>query len=547
MAVLQSGKVNNMLLFDNAQKGRTGGPANEADPGQKPKDEETRPEALRGGGWARSTDMDAGRSGKQTQQTPGNAGRGKGPSPMTRESNSTGRGMRSKDANKIGKPKSPRVTSRELLDALCEKAKREPNFVFYTLYDKIYREDILAEAYRKAKKNDGSPGLDGETFKSIEDRGRQEWLGSLAIELRDKTYRPGSVKRVYIEKANGKLRPLGIPNIRDRVVQTAVKMILEAIFDVDLAPNMYAYRTNKNAADAVREIQRLLNQEGRTDVLDADLSSYFDTIPHDKLMALLRVRVADNALLKLIARWLISPAIEKNKETGQYVKDTTNRDNARGTQQGSPLSPLLANIYMNEFVKKWRLAELTLAFAEGIIVNYADDMVICCRNGGAKSALYHMRALMKEMGLTVNEEKTRLAHLPEDSFVFLGYEFRQLYSWKHRKMYMGARPSKKALKGLTEKIHARTAANMGCREASHVVKEMNSILRGWAFYFKEGSPAKAFKRVRKYAIDRYRHWLGRKHKWKTKGYKQFDDERLYKESGLFDIMKVKPSYSRAKS
>jgi hypothetical protein len=202
---------------------------------------------------------------------------------------------------------------------------------------------------------------------------------------------------------------------------------------------------------------------------------------------------------------------------------------------------------MNEFIRKWNMAGLTTCLAEGIIVNYADDMVICCKNGGATSALYHMRALMKEMELTVNEEKTRVAFLPGDSFPFLGYEFRELYSWNRKKKYMGARPSKKALRSLTEKIHEKTAANRGNLEASQVVKELNRVLRGWANYYNEGACSKAFKMMRKYAIGRYRHWLGRKQKWKTKGYKKYDDNTLYKQSGLFDLMKEIPVHPRERS
>jgi group II intron reverse transcriptase/maturase len=466
---------------------------------------------------------------------------------MACESDRKGRDMRSNGAHKIGKPIKARIKCRNLLEALNEKAKREPDCVFYSLYDKVYHEDVLAEAYRKAKRNDGSPGIDGETFKSIESRGRRLWLSSLANELRDKTYKPGSVRRVFILKPNGKMRPLGIPNIRDRVVQTAAKMILEAIFDVDLDPCMYAYRENRNAGDAVKEVQRLLNQEGRTDVVDADLSAFFDTIPHSMLMELLRRRVADETLLKVIGKWLVVPAVECNKETGQYTRDTTNRDNAKGTPQGSPISPLLANVYMNEFIRRWKKAGLEQCLAEGKIVNYADDMVICCRNGGAKQALYFMREIMNGLDLIVNEEKTRLAHLPGDSFNFLGYEFRELYSWKKRIKYMGARPSKKALKSLMEKIHEKTAANRGCLEASLVVKELNRIIVGWANYYKIGACHKAFKIARRYIIGRYRHWLGRKHKWKTKGYKKYTDEKLYKTSGLVDITKLTPDYSRAKS
>jgi group II intron reverse transcriptase/maturase len=433
----------------------------------------------------------------------------------------------------------------KLLAALYEKAKREPSYAFYTLYDKIYRKDVLAEAYRRVRANNGSPGIDGETFKSIEDRGTAGWLDSMAKELREKTYTPGDVRRRNIPKPNGKTRPLGIPNIKDRVIQTATAMVLGAIFEADLADEQYAYRDNRDAKKAAKEVQRILNQRGLEEVVDADLSGYFDTIPHERLMGCLRRRIADEAVLGLIRKWLNAPAVEKDEKTGKHKRTTVNRDTKRGTPQGSPISPLLSNVYMREFIHEWKLRGGAVnGCRETEIVNYADDLVILCRIN-AWWAERRMTEIMSDLELTVNREKTKIVKdlRKGGSFVFLGYEFRSMRSRKKDKMYLGMRPSAKAVKNLTEKVHKATAANMGCLDASWIVKKLNPIIRGWANYFNEGACSNTFRIMSRYIASRFRQWLGRKHKWRTKRYKQISDMEMYRLYGIADLLTMVPKYS----
>jgi group II intron reverse transcriptase/maturase len=388
--------------------------------------------------------------------------------------------------------------------------------------------------------------MDRETFESIEESiGRAEWLGKLAKELRDKTYEPGPVRRVWIPKSDGKMRPLGIPNIRDRVAQTAAAMVLGAIFEADLCDEQYAYRNGRNGQQAVKEIQRLLNQERRLEVVDGDLSGYFDSIPHPSLMKALERRVADHSVLRLITAWLEAPVVDVDKETGRIVKSYENKERHKGTPQGSPISPLLSSIYMRRFILSWKKFGYEREFGSKI-VNYADDFVICCRERG-EEAMEAMRDIMGAIGLTVNEGKTKVVKLPEGKFVFLGYEFRNLYSWKHKRMYIGTRPSRKAISSLMGKIHEKTAANMGCLDASNVVEGVNRVINGWANYFNIGAVSKSYRILSRYSVGRFRHWLGRKHKWETKGYKQWPDKRIYEEYKLINLMDKVPNYSSVKS
>jgi group II intron reverse transcriptase/maturase len=311
--------------------------------------------------------------------------------------------------------------------ALHAKAKAEAGYRFYALYDKISREDILAHAWAQCRSNKGAPGVDGQDFADVEAYGVQRWLGELALALRKEEYRPDPIRRVFIPKANGKLRPLGISNLRDRVCMTAAMLVLAPIFEADLPPEQYAYRPGRNAQQAVIDVEEALFR-GHPEVVDADLADYFGSIPHAELMLSLARRIVDRRALHLIKMWL-ECAVEETDDRGWKTRTTAAKDQRRGIPQGSPISPLLANLYMRRFVLGWKKLGLERSLGSRI-VTYADDLVILCRKGKAEKALACMREIMGRLKLTVNEEKTRICKVPEGKFDFLGYTFGRLYSPK---------------------------------------------------------------------------------------------------------------------
>ena len=427
----------------------------------------------------------------------------------------------------------PTLSSVEKLQqALHTKAKEEPGFRFYALYDKVYRKDVLWQAYQRCRHNDGAPGVDGQTFEDIEHYGVQRWLGELAEELRSKRYVPQPVQRAYIAKPDGKQRPLGIPTIRDRVVQTAVQLVLEPIFEADLQPEQHAYRRGHSSQDALKEVDKLLYQ-GHEEVVDADLSGYFDSIPHAELMQSVARRVSDKRVLHLVKMWLVAP-VEETDERGQKRRTTRNKDEGRGSPQGAPLSPLLANLYMRRFVLGWK----TLGHERNLkakIVNYADDFVICCRRGYGAKALETMQQMMDRLKLTVNEDKTHLCRLPGESFNFLGYTFGRIWSPRKGRLYTGYRPSQKSLKRLRDEIHQETGRNWLWQSEEEMIGKLNRFLVGWRNYFSVGTVQETYRSVDAYLFQRLRQWWCRKHKVRNRRDSRFSARFLYQQLGLVEL------------
>ena len=421
---------------------------------------------------------------------------------------------------------------RELQIKLYRKAKNEPGYRFYMLYDKIWREDILAYAYALARANKGAPGVDGQTFEQIESAGLEEWLTGIRQELRNKTYQPQPVRRVMIPKPGGGERPLGIPSIKDRTVQTAAKIVLEPIFEADLEPSAYGYRPRRSAQDAIRKVHKLIC-EGYTDVVDADLSKYFDTIPHCELLQCVAQRIVDRDVLRLIKMWLQAP-VEERDENGKR-RLTGGKDRHCGTPQGGVASPMLANLYMNRLLKGWRNTKRGEQF-DAHIVTYADDFVILSR-GKAAEALNWTRQVVARMGVTLNEAKTSIKQARQESFSFLGYMFGPHRYKKDGRWYLGASPSKKAVARIKEKVgNLLIPGNTGTWE--EVRGRLNQILRGWSAYFSYGTRTAAYGAVDNYVYESVRHFLRRRHQVQSRGTSGFSIKAVFGELGVLQLRRV---------
>lgn len=423
---------------------------------------------------------------------------------------------------------------RSLQRKLYRAAKAEPTRRFHQLYDKVYRWDILVHAYRLAKSAGGAPGVDGVTFEDIEAQGVREWLVALQEELRTRGYRPQPVRRVMIPKPGGGERPLGIPTIRDRVAQTAAKLVLEPIFEADFEDCAYGYRPKRSAQEAVRTVHRSL-LEGYTDVVDADLSKYFDTIPHHELLLCVARRVVDRHMLRLVKQWLKAPVEERNAEGKTTMSG--GKDSAYGTPQGGVISPLLANIYMHRFLKAWRKQGRGEAF-RARLVNYADDFVILSR-GHATAALDWTRQVIGKVGLTLNEQKTCIRNARREPFNFLGYTFGPMTSKLNGRRYLGAAPAAKAMERLRTRL--RQLLHRGnVAPWAEVVKELNRTLRGWENYFSYGSVGRAYEAVNWTVLERARYFLRKRHRVSTQNmWRRFSAPVIYEKYGVHQLRRRK--------
>lgn len=446
--------------------------------------------------------------------------------------------------------KSPRIdvslptsdSVRTLQTALQTKAKNESAARFYSLWDKVCRIDVLSEAYRRCRANRGAPGVDGKRFEHIEEQGRGEWLEGLRQELKAKTYQSRPLLRVWIPKANGGERPLGIPCIRDRVAQMAVLLVIGPIFEPDLFPWQYGFRTGLDAKMALRRIHFGIADRGAREVVDADLSDYFNTIPHGDLMRCVSRRIADGTVLMVIRGWLNTPVVERTPHGER--RSTEAKDRHRGTPQGGIISPMLANLYFRRFMLAWYGHGYAKTF-QAEVVNYADDFVILCPEGKGEQAMVAMRSLMARLGLTVNEKKTRLVKLPDETFDFLGYTVGRFYG-RDGRAYWGTRPSRKSVKRLLLEIHDATTSRWNALDVRSRIEQLNPLLRGWAGYFSQGPVGRIYRLVDNYVARRLRIWLMRKRGKRGTGYRQYSDQFLYETLGLIRLLPPSVDRTNAK-
>jgi len=403
-----------------------------------------------------------------------------------------------------------------------------------TLQRKLYTKAKQEPAYRLVRANKGSPGVDGMNFEDIEQKiGIDTFLSELAQDLKAKTYHPSPVRRVMIPKADGSQRPLGIPTIRDRVAQMAVKLVIEPIFEADFCPNSYGFRPKKSAHDAVDEIADALHK-GYTQVIDADLSKYFDSIPHAKLLAVVAERIVDSAILHIIKLWLKAPVIGEDKD-GTKKNVGGGKANSKGTLQGGVISPLLSNCYLHLLDRIWEKHQLRWKL-KARIVRYADDFVVLCE-GKVDQPLDAVRHVLDRLDLTLNESKTRIVDARQESFNFLGFAIRVSKGLKTGKSYPHVCPAPKSLVKIKDRIAQMTARERTPISLEDIVGSLNATLRGWANYFHYRNSSRMLDKVKAHAEDRLRTHLMKRHKVKDRGagFKRFPNQQLYTRYGLYKV------------
>ena len=427
---------------------------------------------------------------------------------------------------------------------LHEKAKEEPKRRFHALVDKVWRMDFLWEAWRLVRRKGGSAGVDGETIEAIEAQGVEAWLRELSQGLREGTYTPQPVRQVLIPKKRpGTFRSLGIPCLRDRVTQTSAILVLSPIFEADLQPEQYGYRPKRSAQDAVKRIHSLLNT-GHREVIDADLSNYFGEIPHAELMKSVARRVSDGRMLGLIKAWLVMPVVEDDGKGGQRCTNRA-RKQRKGTPQGSPISPLLSNIYMRRFILGWKILGYAQHFGAEIVC-YADDFVVLGR-ASAAAMLQVVHRLMTMLKLRVNTQKTRCLRCPDEPFEFLGYRIGWVYRHTNGSRYIGTRPSQASIQRICRRISDQTAARYGQLSMEQMVDRLNRMISGWANYFTLGQVSPAYATIDRHTTRRLRQWASRKHKMKSGINVHFSNAKLRDIHGLIHLGPKTKTFPWAKS
>jgi len=418
----------------------------------------------------------------------------------------------------------------ELQTKLYQKAKQDSEFRFYALYDKVYRKDIIEYAYRLVKANKGAPGIDGITFEAVEEQGAEGYVETIAEEVRNKTYKPSPVRRVSIPKPDGSKRPLGIPIIKDRVVQMAVKLVIEPIFEADFKDSSYGFRPGRDAHQAMDEVSLQLRCKN-TQIIDADITKYFDTIPHDKLLKAVAKRIVDKNILALIKMWLKAPIAEEEDGKRTY------KGNDKGTPQGGVISPLLANIYLTTLDAAMKMARL---------VRYADDLVVLCRYN-VRPIFDRMTAVLASLGLTLSPDKTRILNAACEGFTFLGFTVQLRKSSRSGKTFPLIEPSKKAIGRIKKEIKDATCRKNLALPKEVIIARLNQALRGWANYFYYGNCSKTFVHLRNYTEERVRVYLSRKCRLRGRGYSKYPNAYLYENLGLYKLPDTAPWAQAAKA